>query len=250
MIFNIDADTAFNTVLSALESAGQNMADDKMKEIVDCIENTLPEVVGSLLSETYDEWCRLAIAEKGWGTKYIQALRTKIENNEASVYLDETVKPPFGLMMERGVKSWSIKDALLKSEKVKIGPAGVPYIIVPFPVHTPGETTHMDAKFGNRKMTKDMHVIVKGGGRIESGSITVQNTLRSFEVDVSGLTRFNSRKYHSQYGIFRCVSKNSKGWQYPDKSATPIYPSVIDYVNRRIVEVLTDYCNEVIKEYS
>ena len=250
MIFNIDADTAFNTVLEALEAAGQNIADDKMKEIVDVIEGTLPEVVGSLMSETYDEWCKLAVAKKGWGTKYVQAIRTKIENNEASIYLDETVKPPFGLMMERGVKSWSIKDALLESKKVKIGPSGIPYITIPFPVHTPGETTHMNAKFGNRKMTKDMHSIVKGGGHIESGSITVQNTLRSFEVDVSGLTRFNSRKFHSQYGIFRTVSKNSKGWQYPDVPEQPIYPSVIDYVNRRIVEVLKDYCEEIIKEYS
>ena len=65
-------------------------------------------------------------------------------SNEGSVFVDESVKDSsgkpammFAKMIEQGVQSWSIKDALLKSAKAKTSSAGIKYMVVPLPVRTP-----------------------------------------------------------------------------------------------------------------
>jgi hypothetical protein len=259
MIFDIDADLIFESINSTLETIGEGLTEEMIGKVLNRIESSMPGITGFLLEDIYGEWRQKALDAKGWGSKYINALKVKIENDGGSIYLDKDVMDKssnrpffmFAMMMEHGIKTWSIKDALLSSKKAHTGKDGVKYITVPFPVRTPGKEGNMSSKFGGRRMTKDMHEIVKSGGTIGEGTtITVKNTLRSFEVDISGLSRYNTRQFHSQYGIFRRVSENSKGWQYPNKSATPIYPSVVDYVHRRIQEVLTDFCQEIIKEFS
>jgi hypothetical protein len=69
-------------------------------------------------------------------------------------------------------------------------------------------------------------------------------------VDVSGLTRYNTRQRHSQYGIFRRVSEKSTGWQHPGVAASPVFPSVLKEVDRRIQEVLAEFCKNIVKEYT
>ena len=260
-IFNIDSNAVFDSIQAALDAKGIEMTFDMVQKIYRTLDNSLPSLTGGLLEETYEEWREEAVGAKGWGTKYVQAIRMKQEDDGGSVFLDEGImdkgsnKPAFmfAMMVERGVKSWSIKDALLASEKAKVGPAGIKYIIVPFPVATPSAGkggAKLASKFGGRKMPQDMHSLVKKGESVPEGStITVTNTLRSFEVDVSGLTRYSTRKLHSQYGIFRCVSQKSTGWQYPDVPAEPIFPSVVQYVDKRIREELQKYCEEIVKEF-
>ena len=262
-VFNIDGDAVFSGIQAALEAQGQKLTGDQIAHIVSTVEASLPGITYGLLEEAYEEWRQEAIDSGGWGTKYVAAIKMKAEpNGDGSVYLDETVmdkgsnKPSFmfAKMVEEGVKSWSIKDALLASDKAKVGPAGIKYIVVPFPVATPSAGkggAKLASKFGGRKMTQDMHKLVKAGEKVPAGStVSVTNTQRTYEVDVSGLTRYNTRQLHSQYGIFRCVSERSKGWQYPDKSATPVFPSVAAYVEKRIHEELDAFCREIVKEFS
>jgi hypothetical protein len=261
-IFNIDSNVVFDSIQAALDARGVEMTFEMVQKIYRTIDNSLPELTSGLLEETYEEWREEAIGAKGWGTKYVQAIQIKQTDDGGKVYLDEGImdkgsnKPAFmfAMMMERGVKSWSIKDALLNSEKAKVGPAGIKYIIVPFPVATPSAGkggAKLASKFGGRKMSKDMHSLVKKGESVPEGTtISVTNTLRSFDVDVTGLTRYSTRKLHSQYGIFRCVSQKSTGWIFPDTPAEPIFPSVVEYVSRRIQEELKKYCDEIVKEFS
>ena len=121
-------------------------------------------------------------------------------------------------------------------------------MIVPFPVSTPRkpDAGHMENKFGGREMTKAMYKIVKGGGRIKDASIMAKGK----ETDISGLTKYETKQLHGQYGIFRCVSGKSTGWVYPDVPEEPVYPAVLEEVNRKIQEMLKDFCTAIVKEYT
>ena len=259
MIFDIDVDTVLDSIISVIDREGMEFTQEQMNNLVRIIDNALPGLLNNMIIDTKNEWTQQALEAKGWGTKYIQAIKLKFEKDGGSVYLDPNIMDKssnrpffmFALMMENGVKSWSIKDALLASKKAHTGKDGVKYITIPFPVHTPGKDGKMASKFGGRKMTTDMHALVKAGEKVPEGTtINVKNTIRSFEVDITGLTRYNTRQFHSQYGIFRRVSSRSEGWQYPDIPAQPIFPSVVDYVHRRITEDITAFCQEVVREFS
>jgi hypothetical protein len=257
MIFDIDEEEVVESIATALENAIADVSEEQFMEIAEAIENEMPGVIAVLTHGMADFWKSEAIDTGGWGVKYAPAIQYKIDGNVGEIYLDENLidkeshksNMMFVMMMEQGVKSWSIKDALLASEKVKVGKDGIKYITIPFPVATPrkDKSIHMDNKFGKREMTQEIYDIVKSGGKISAGTTI---NVRGKDIDVGGLTRYNTRQYHSQYGFFRCVSSNSTGWQYPDIPAEPVYPKVLNEVNARIQEVLTEFCQEIVKEYT
>jgi len=256
MIFNIDEDMVVNSVLGALQDAALNAPEDIFNDIVNKINETFPDVLQFIGQDISEYWQSEAVDAGGWGTKYAQAIKYKTGINEVEIYIDEKMtdkvsrKPlfMFAMMMEKGVKSWSIKNALLASEKVKEGKDGIKYITVPFAVRTPAKASagNMASKFGGREMTSEMYKIVQSGGKLQSGTISV----RGKELSIAGLSRYTNRQFHSQYGIFRRVSENSKGWQYPDIPAEPVYPKVLNHVNEQISKIISAYCQEIVKEYS
>jgi len=254
MEFNIDPEMVEESISQALEDAGSQMSEEQFGKVAEAIERSMPGVIQVLAQGMSEYWKSEANNAGGWGTKYAKAIKYTVEGNKAEVYVDEDMvdkgsnKPSmmFVEMIERGMKSFSIKDALLASEKAKEGKDGVRYITVPFPVATPrksGQGT-MQRQFGGREMTAAMHKIVKSGGRLGKGS-----TLPSGQ-DVSGLSQYNTRQLHSQYGIFRRVSEKSKGWVHPGRGPSPVYPSVLSEVNKQIQTALKAYCQAIVQEYS
>jgi len=254
MIFDIDSDNVFNAIDMAMRQAEADLTEQQVVNIVNQIDEAVPGIIELLVNDTKEHWKQEAIdSGTGWGEKYANAIKSKSGNNEGSVYLDESVKDRsgkpakmFAEMIEKGVTSWSIKDALLKSDKAKTGPSGIKYIIIPMPVKTPSKKGQGKAssRFGGREMSAEVHAIVKNGGRAPKGTLSTSGQ------DISGLTRFETRQFHSQYGIFRCVSSSSRGWIFPSIAATPVFPSVIDYVNKRIQEIINEFCIAIIKSNS
>ncbi len=254
MIFNIDEDNMFNAIDQAMRQAEANLTEQQVQKIVEQIDNSVPGLIELLLNDTKEHWKQEAIdSGTGWGEKYARAIKSEMGNNEGSVYVDENMKDSTGQKssvfvrkVELGVQSWSIRDALMKSEKAKTGKDGIKYIIIPMPVATPRQKGQgkMSSRFGSREMTSEIHALVKSGGRAPKGTLSTSGQ------DISGLTRYETRQFHSAYGIFRVVKADSKGWQYPSVGATPVFPSVIDYVNKRIQEILNEFCVAVIKEFS
>jgi len=257
MVFGIDEEAILDSVTSALEEAAMVVGEDQFEKIVNAIDAAMPNVMEVLAVGMAEYWKEKAESDGGgWGKKYARAIKTKISSSSSEVYIDEKIidkesrKPlsMFVSMVESGMKSFSIKDALLASEKAKVSSTGIKYMIVPFPVSTPrkeGQGT-MANKFGGREMTDAMHSIVKAGGRLKSGSITAGNR----EIDISGLTKYVTRQRHEGYGIFRCVSEKSSGWIHPGVGAHPVFPSVLAEVNHKIQEVMHSFCMEIVKEYS
>lgn len=257
MIFNIDSEMVIQQISDALETAGDDTSEIQFMKICEAIEKGMPGVIAVLTNGMTEVWRDEAERAGGWGSKYARAIKNRIKGNVGEIFIDEEMtdkqsnKPNFmfAMMMEKGVKSWSIKDALLASEKAKVSSDGIKYIVIPFPVAVPRKDHSMRnaAQFGNREMTQEMHDIVKGGGKLSNdATLNVQGK----EVNVGGLTQYNTRKYHSQYGFFRCVSEKSKGWQYPNVPPEPVYANVLQEVNKRIQEILSEFCKEIVKEYS
>ncbi|MCK5606134.1 hypothetical protein KAR91_29820 [Candidatus Pacearchaeota archaeon] len=252
--FNFDEDSILDTIAATLADAGYNASERQMAEIVNAINEGFPGVVEVLTYGMQEHWKDEALGSgTGWGQKYANAIKAEVTGNKGHIYVDEKMtdktsdKPNmmYVKMVEKGMNSFSIKDALLASDKAKIGPSGIRYIIVPFPVATPrkGSKTKMAKKFGGREMTAEMHKIAKSGGRVKSGKLKTGE-------DVSGLTRYVTRQRHSQYGIFRMVTENSKGWIHPGKKPSPVFPSVVQEVNKRVGEVVHEFIRAIVKEYT
>jgi len=253
MIFDINQDIIMDTIMSNIENAKE----EYIQEIIERIDDSIPGVLELLLNDSTEYWKETAIGKGGgWGEIYASAIKNKGTSDGGEVYIDESVKGKnnkpakmFSEMVEKGVKSWSIQDALLASSKAKTSKDGIKYIVVPFPVRTPSKKGQgkVGSRFGGREMSSDVYKIVKSGGKISKG--TMLTTASGKEIDIGGLTRFQTQKFHSGYGIFRCVSKNSNGWQYPDKSPRPVFPSVVDYVNKRVAEIIEELCQAIVKEF-
>lgn len=250
MIFDFDEEMIFNTINNAINSATEEQAN----KIMDQIDNAMPGLLELMVLEAESVWSGEALKAGGWGSKYAQAIKTRFSGHDGEVYLDETSidkqsnKPNFmyAMMMENGVKSFSIKEALLKSEKAKTGKDGIKYISIPFNVATPRKKGQgkMSSHFGGREMTSEIHALVKGGGKAPAG------TLSKSGQDISGLTRYTTKQFHSGYGMFRTVSSKSKGWIYPDIPAEPVFNSVLEIVNKKVQEMLNEFCQSIIKDNS
>lgn len=250
MIFDIDQDVIMNTIMSAVNKSGEEYA----QQIIERIDDSIPGVLELLINDSTEYWKETAVGKGGgWGEIYASAIKNKKSDNGGEIYIDESVKGKnnkpakmFSEMVEKGVSTWSIRDAILKSSKAKTSKDGIKYIIIPMPVHTPSKKGQgkMSSRFGGREMSADVYKIVKNGGRAPSGTMD-----KSGERDISGLTKFETRQFHSQYGIFRCVSSKSTGWQYPEKSPRPVFPSVVDYVNKRVAEIVDDLCKAIVAEF-
>jgi hypothetical protein len=232
----------------------ENASIEKYSKLGEQINDALPGLIELLVNETEEYWINKASSIGGWGDKYARAIKSEVSGDSGSVYLDENAIDPqsrkpffmFAMMVEEGVKSWSIKDALMKSKKAKIGKDGVKYIIIPLPVATPrksGQGKQLST-FGKRTMTQDMQNMLKSGGKVSGG--TIKSGTR--KISAKGLAQFSSQKYHSHYGLFRRVSENSKGWQYPNKSPQPVFDGVKRYVDMRMKEIMADFCRAVVKE--
>lgn len=264
MILDLNADTIIDTISQSLGNSDIDISSAEVEKIVNHIDNCLPGLIGLIVSEGKENWIQEALSAGGWGKKYAEAIRGESKGLDGTLFIDEEMKDKgsnktnfmFAMMMEKGVSSWSIKDALLKSEKAKDGFDGngkaIRYIVVPLPVSTPrkeGQGT-MSSEFGGREMSKEMYKIVKSGETLGAGSVNVTTVSGTKQVNVSGLTKFKTAQLHSGYGIFRCVTSNSKGWQYPGIEAQPIFKSVCDYMDRRIQEIMTEFCTQIVKEYT
>jgi hypothetical protein len=128
-ILNIDImdDTIIDTIINTLDGIGRKVSENEFIEVANKIDSAMPGIIELMTIEAHNDWVSQAINAKGWGTKYAGAIKYELSDKKGEVYLDDSIidkesnKPNimFAKMMEDGVKSWSIKDALLKSDKAK-----------------------------------------------------------------------------------------------------------------------------------
>lgn len=251
--FNLDEDSIMQSIIGGLEEAGSQVSESQFTEIANEINEKFPGVIEVLTYGMQEHWKAEAIGSgTGWGQKYANAIRAEVTGNKGEVWIDEDMtdknsnKPNmlFVEMVEKGQKSFSIKDALLASEKARTSSTGIKYIIVPFPVRAPSKAGQgkMARKFGGREMTQAAYDIVKSGGKF-SGKLKGGQ-------EASGLVQYVTRQRHSQFGMFRMVSENSKGWQHPGRGPSPVFPSVLQEVDKQVNAVISEFVKSVVQKYT
>jgi hypothetical protein len=208
--------------------------EELQEKFFEVMENFSPERMDNLRSLLtgiiYDVWTESAIdVSPSLGPSYAKTIKIK-ESGLGTVYADEGHHSyKFVEMMEDGVSPWSIRDALLKSTKVKISKRGVKYIIVPFKYRTPtkkGEGKVLSSFAG--VIPSDVYSLVKAGGKVTEGKL-------------AGLKRYGG-KQHGQYFTFRMVSENtpSNKWRHPGKSPTPVYPDIVNNIQGVVTDTITN----------
>lgn len=238
----------------SFDDAESDLSEEQFNKISIAINDGVPGLIAILTQHMAEHWKQAAMDAGGWGSKYAAAITYTIEKDSGEIYLDEgsidkSSKKPnimFAKMVEEGMKSFSIKEGLMKSEHVKRGKNGVKYIVVPFPVAVPRGIKNMreSKQFGGREMTQEAHKLVKTEGKYIGALATGGDTFGS------GLVRYTTRQFHEAYGMFICVNENSRGWIYPTIGANPVFPKVIEEVNKKIAELISDFCAELVKKYS
>lgn len=208
-----------------------------------------------LLDKAYQYWRAKAQSSGGWGERYANTLKIQPMTGvggTGSVYVDE--KHPdakFVYMMENGVASWSIKDALLEGKAARRNKAkyGTLFVRVPFRYRTPSKMKKTSAFAG--VMPNDIYKLVKGGATLKTAGRVFGETSKT--PYLSGLKRYGGA-LHGQYMTFRTVSEKSQGWQYPKIPAKPIFPKVMEKVEKMIagtmVRMIQGFSDDIKKEFS
>jgi len=244
-VFNIFGDeSAENAQMlqRLLESAGEMLPEH------------IVNMTNSILYAVQSYWASQAIDEGGgWGRRYAGVLMVEPVpkgGGKGSVYADDS-NPDymFVLMVENGVRSWSIKDALLASDKVrykKEAPHRLrTYIVVPFRWRTPQGSTGNKAQASSNfagVMPEEAHETALRGGVVSE-----QQARALKKVNLAGLKRFGEAG-HGHYLTFRVVHEDSPGWQYPDIPAAPVYERVRARVEGAIAKGIAGYVKRFAEE--
>lgn len=182
-----------------------------------------------------------------WGDKYSEGINVEPMRRRgeiAHVYVDEDMKDErtnqknilFANMFEEGVKSWSIKDALMTSKKVKTNRKGEKYIHIPLRYRTPG-SQKPSSSFAGVAPDEVYDLVKKQSYKMKGNEIG----------EHAGMTKVG-RPGHEGYMMFRAVSQNSAGWQYPATPGTPVFQKVLNRIDGMIDEILSNFCEAIVKE--
>jgi len=175
-----------------------------------------------------------------WGERYANTLKVETmtgKGGTARVYVDESHPDYlFVEMVENGVNTWSIKEALLAGKAARRNKAlyGTAFVRVPFRYHTPTKQ-RVSSTFAG-VMPLDVYEAAKK-------DVSLGKEYGQF----AGLKKYGEG-VHSQYFTFRTVSANSKGWIFPNKPATPVFSDVEKRVERMIEKAMVDLIKGVEKD--
>lgn len=206
---------------------------DILQKTMKVAEDTLPEVstnmANMLIDKAYELWKLKAenAPEKSdgspsqWGRRYANTLKVSpSKGGEASVYVDEGHPDVmFVNMMENGVRSWSISDALLSSRAARTSHDGYTYVNVPFRKRTPTA--------GASEFTSSVFSSVIPTNVYEDLKAGLQTGKQAGEM--AGLQRYEGDQGRvSGYFTFRVVSSKpgAKEWVHPGKQPTPVFEEV------------------------
>lgn len=175
-----------------------------------------------------------------WGERYARTLKVEYasgNNSSAKVYADESSDDfMFVELVENGVTQWSIKDALLSGKAARRNAAkyGVTFVRVPFRWRVPG-TVRQTSSFAGI-MPQDVYELAKSG-----------KTVGEEHGNLAGLRRVGGKR-HGQFMTFRTVSQKSKGWIYPNISATPVFEDVSRKAEEMIAKALENFVRGFMKD--
>lgn len=223
----------------------ENVDDEVVNKIMNIMQDIFPKIVESRSNEIASEillfWGESAVDASSWGERYASTLSIKSMKGgkgSAKVYVDKAhPNYMFVKMMEEGVKSWSIKDALLKGKAAQRNflKYGTVFVRIPFRYRVSG-TTKPSSMFAG-VMPEAIYKMAKSGENIgdQFGRM-------------AGLKRYSKGPVHGQYFTFRTVSEKSDGWEHPGKMQTPVFKKVLQKVGSMIEKSMVKWVKTFEKE--
>lgn len=218
------------------------IVNDIIKYTDDTLPDTMTNFADVLINKSAELWSVKAKNASPWGSQYSSTLKTEKTSSGSSVFVDEQHKNYYYVnMVENGVKSWSIKDALLNGKAARRNQAkyGRVFVIVPFRHRTPGRTKSTSSFSG--VLPNDIYEQAKSGV-----------TFGKDYGKLAGLKRYGSEK-HGKFLTFRMVTQKTKGWIYPSKPATPVFNEVADkteeMIRKSIIKMAQGFSKDVEKNF-
>lgn len=214
--------------------------------IVAYLEEVAPEAlkgyVNKMLDFSFQLWTAEAKDSGPWGDRYASTLQVEYARSGASegrVYSDEShPNAMFVNIVENGMKSFSIKDALLAGKAARRNKAkfGRVFVHVPFRQRTPkqNDQSKTHSSFAGQ-LPEEIYEIAKSGGRV-----TVDMAKAAGNENLAGLKRYGN-SVHGQYMTFRTVSEKSQDWRHPGAAATPVFPRVEKMIQAQVQETILKY---------
>jgi hypothetical protein len=218
------------------------------KSIAEVAPTAAISFVNQLGTDAANYWRDLAEGASDWGERYASTITFVPARNvdgEVRVFADE-IHPNFKFVqfMEGGIKSWSIKDALLRGKVAQrnLTKYGVLFVTVPFAHRTPraSKSEKAGSSFASI-MPEQIYNIAKSGGRVDESTATSAGNK-----NWAGLQKYGEGA-HGHYMTFRTVSEKSTGWQYPEVPATPVFEQVQAMLDRHIAESMDSFVKAMIK---
>jgi hypothetical protein len=235
-MFDVFAGDTGTAVMRLLALLGKNL------------ENQASGLANTIADMAAQFWRGEAIAASPWGDKYANAIRVdpSTGGQEARVYVDEeqvderSQRPAimFVNMVEEGMRSFSIKEGLLNSKRVKTTTKGIRYIIVPFRYRTPKKNQKPASGFAG-VMPKDVYALVKSGVPLRGKDYGHMAGLKRYDNEAGG---------HGQFFTFRMVTEKSQGWQHPGVRPTPVFEKVLTQVQQMVSAALDNYLRSLVAD--
>lgn len=216
------------------------------QDIEPSLENAL-DLAADIALETWLDTLESSSAKEGWKKMYREAITEEEGTSE-----NERVLSAEGLyvnLVEDGVKSWSIKDALLNGPNAKQGKNGK-YANVFLRKGVPGSkgptmssSVHSIAKTLGRGETLSSR-IKSMSDKIGKGAVAKKKKIKALRESIKGSKDERLQKVgatgHSAYGTFLRINEKSKGWMYPNVQSVPVYEMTTEKANPQIKKIFDD----------
>lgn len=197
------------------------------------------DLCNGIIARTAEYWSLALQDASPWGARAASTLTVERMGDEGEASVSHDSGHPEAMfygMVEEGVRSWSIKDALLRGKRAKKSASGERYATVPFRWRTPGKL---------RPTASFAGVMSPDAGRLAAAGKIVGPE----HGHLAGLKRYGEG-VHSRYMTFRSVSERSTGWQYPAIPATPVFEKVEKAVERLAREAVGNWIADKVRELS
>ncbi len=235
----------------------------QIEQLAPMVEEEINQAVKNLAQAAYTAMTAriqgMSMSEKN-RKDYLKSLKfSNLGDDSFLIYLDGE----WANKLEEGFGSYSIREQLLKSQKVvgvgsragekwvRTGKDGQKYAAVPFE-HKPHAGPSGDLASDIKKLVGENILGHKQGitkiwknieGKPMSGKVaTVKELPEGVSPNLQGLTKFQhvhaSGKVSSVYMTFRMVSENGKDWTHPGHKGYQLFKEAQDYVEKEMDNII------------
>jgi len=191
-----------------------------------------------------------------WKNSYIKAI--KMEKQTDPLKATISAEGMYVNFVENGIKRFDMKTGFLNGPKARRNAKGEPYNIIFIRKGAPStarisqmpSNVYTSVKQMDKGEANKRYRVIGVGDKVP----LMQATNLKQRVHSSGAARYAGKgkkdksagmvkggsKGHTQYGTFRIVTKNSKGWIFPRIKGAKVFDNLVEKIEPKIKKILQD----------